>query len=110
MSTSCSISIYLSDDIKKNAPTTTTHRNNLIALLKEKKILTTSLSTIRESTDGCSEQYICASEIYLMTVMSQCYSVIIYRGISAYGNGKEVVDGINAVDKCYIYISINVQC
>ena len=35
--------------------------------------------------------------------MSQCYSVIIYRGISAPGNGKVVVDGINAVDKCYIY-------
>ena len=38
-----------------------------------------------------------------MSVMSQCYSVIIYRGISAPGHGKEVVDGINAVDKRYIY-------
>ena len=35
--------------------------------------------------------------------MYQCYSVIIDRGISAPGNYKEVVDGINAVDKCYIY-------
>ena len=35
--------------------------------------------------------------------MSQCYSIIIDRGISAPGNYKEVVDGINAVDKCYIY-------
>ena len=26
-----------------------------------------------------------------------------YRGISAPGHGKEVVDGINDVDKCYIY-------
>ena len=38
-----------------------------------------------------------------MSVMSQCYSVIIYRGISDPGHGKEVVDGINAVDKRYIY-------
>ena len=36
--------------------------------------------------------------------MSQNYSIIIDRGISAPGHGKEVVDGINAVDKRYIYI------
>ena len=38
-----------------------------------------------------------------MSVMSQCYSIIIDRGISAPGNGKEVVDGLNDVDKFYIY-------
>ena len=35
--------------------------------------------------------------------MSQTYSIIIDCGIRAPGNGKEVVDGINAVDKRYIY-------
>ena len=35
--------------------------------------------------------------------MSQCYSIIIDRGISAPGHGKEVVDGLNTVDKIYIY-------
>ena len=35
--------------------------------------------------------------------MSQCYSIIIGPGISATGHGKEVVDGLNAVDKRYIY-------
>ena len=45
----------------------------------------------------------CASALYLMSVMYQCYSVIIDRGISEPGHGKEVVDGINAVDKRYIY-------
>ena len=38
-----------------------------------------------------------------MSVMSQCYSIIIDRGISAPGHGKEVVDGLNDVDKRYIY-------
>ena len=38
-----------------------------------------------------------------MSVMYQCYSIRIYRGISAPRNGKEVVDGLNAVDKIYIY-------
>ena len=38
-----------------------------------------------------------------MSVMSQCYSIVIDRGISAPGNGKEVVYGLNAVDKRYVY-------
>ena len=38
-----------------------------------------------------------------MSVMSQCYSLIIDRGISAPRHGKEVVYGINVVDKRYIY-------
>ena len=38
-----------------------------------------------------------------MSVMLQCYSVIIDQGIIAPGHGKEVVDGLNAIDKCYIY-------
>ena len=72
--------------------------------------MTKYLSTIWENTDGCSEQYICASALYLMSVMSQCYSVIIYRGISTPGHGKEVVYGLNAADKLYIYqLMSNVQ-
>ena len=31
------------------------------------------------------------------------YSIIIDQGISAPGYGKEVVDGLNSVDKFYIY-------
>ena len=42
--------------------------------------------------------------------MSQCYSVIIDCGISAPGYGKEVVDGINVIDKRYIYqLMLNIQ-
>ena len=38
-----------------------------------------------------------------MPVMLKCYSVIIDSSISERGKGKELVDGINAIDKCYIY-------
>ena len=38
-----------------------------------------------------------------MSVMSQTYSIMIDRVISAPGHGKEVIDGLNAVDKRYIY-------
>ena len=66
-------------------------------------MLTTSLSIIWENTDGCAEQYRRASALYLMSVMSQTYSIIFDRVISAPGHGKEVVDGLNAVDRRYIY-------
>ena len=38
-----------------------------------------------------------------MSVLSQSHSIIIDRGISAHGHGKEVVDGTNFIDKRYIY-------
>ena len=42
--------------------------------------------------------------------MSQCYSVIIDRGIISPGHVKDVVNGINAIDKRYIYqLMSNVQ-
>ena len=103
MSTPCSISLFLSENIKQDAATTTAHSKQLISLLKDKQLLTTSLSTVWENTDGCAEQYICASALYPMSVMSQDFSIISYRGISAPGNGQEVVYGLNAVDKRYIY-------
>ena len=37
-----------------------------------------------------------------MSVMSQCYSVVIYRGIIEPGHGKEVVDGLNVIEKRYM--------
>ena len=89
--------LFLSDDSKQDAVTTTAHRKRLISLLKNKKVLTTSLIKIWGNTDGCAEQYICAYALYLMSVMSQTYFKIIDCGISAPGHGKEVVDGINVV-------------
>ena len=65
--------------------------------------MTSTLSAIWENNDGFAEKYICASTLYLMSVMSQCYSIIIDWGISAPSHDKEVVDGINAIDKRYIY-------
>ena len=45
-----------------------------------------------------------------MSIMSQCYSVIIDQGIITPGHSKEVVDGLNAVDKLYIHqLMFNVQ-
>ena len=98
----------LSNYGKQDYATTTAHSKRLISFLKDKQVLTTSLSTMWEKTDVFAEQYRCASALNLMLVMSQTYSIIIDRGISAPGHGKEVVDGLNDVDKA-LYISIDVQ-
>ena len=79
---------FFSDYRKQDAATNTAHRKRLIPLLKNKQVLTTSLSTIWENTDCCAEKYRCASALYLMSVMSKCYSIIIDRGISAPRHGK----------------------
>ena len=72
--------------------------------------MTSKLSTIWENTDGFAEQYICALALNLMSFMSQCYSIIIDGGISVPDNGKDVVDGINAIGRRYIYqLMSNVQ-
>ena len=68
---------FLSYDIKKDSATTTAHSKSLIGQLKEKNI-SPSLSKIWGQNDVCTEQYKCASVLYLMLVMSQCYSVTIY--------------------------------
>ena len=94
---------YFSDDSNQYAATTTAHRIFFIELLKEQKVLTSKLSKIWGNTDGCADQYRCASALYLMSVLSQCYSIIIDRGIIAPGHGKEVVNVINAIYKSYIY-------
>ena len=102
--------IFLYDDSKQDDCTTTAHSKRLISLLKDKKILTISLSKIWENTGGCAEQYRCASALYLMSVMYQCCSIIIDWVISAPRHGKEVVDGLSDFDKRYIYQLIsNVQ-
>ena len=68
---------FLSVNSKQDAATNTAQIKRLISFLKEKKVMTTYLSKIWENTDFCAEQYRCASALYLMSVMSQCYSIII---------------------------------
>ena len=40
--------------------------------------------------------------------MSQAFNIIIYRGISALCHGREVLDGLNATDKQYIFQLMNI--
>ena len=55
------------------------------------------------NTDGYAEQYICATAIYLMSVLYQRHSIIFDQGIISPGHGKYVVEGLNAIAKRYMY-------
>ena len=60
------------------------------------------MSTVWEYTNGCAKQYMCALAIYLITVLSSSYGVIMDHAINAPGHGNNVVDGLNATDKHYL--------
>ena len=62
-------------------------------------ILVSGASTVWKDTNGCTNQYRRALDIYLMTVLSASYGIIMDRKINASGNGKNVVDGINSTEK-----------
>eukprot|EP00957_Ditylum_brightwellii_P184269 14035330-Ditylum_brightwellii.AAC.1 len=55
-----------------------------------------------EDTYGCSKQYRSTSSLYLISTISIKYDIVIDHAIGAPGHGKDVVDGLNAVDKRYL--------
>ena len=60
------------------------------------------MSTAWEDTNGCANQYRCALNIYLMNVLSSSYGIIMDHAMNSSGHGKNVVDGINAMEKLYL--------
>ena len=60
------------------------------------------MSTGWEDTNGCVNHYMCALNIYLMTMLLSSYFLIMDLAINALGHGKNVVDGINATGNRYL--------
>ena len=56
---------------------------------------------IYDTTYGCSKQYMCANEMWLLSVLNFTYRVIIYILTNAPGNGISKIDGINGYDNTY---------
>ena len=55
-----------------------------------------------DDTDGCAKQYGSATALYLLSLIAVSYRVVYDRAIGAPGHGKDEVDGLNAIDKCFI--------
>ena len=94
---------FLYDERKQYSTTTTVHIKSIIELLNHRHIISDKLSTLYRITYGCAAHYRCSTALYLMSMLSQAFSVIIYCGISASGNDREVADRFNAIDKRFIF-------
>ena len=68
----------------------------------EAGILVSGMWTVWEYNNGCVNQYMCALDIYLMTVLSYSYGFIMYRAINEPGHGNNVVGGLNEMEKRYL--------
>ena len=73
----------------------TCSHGSFIQKIIELGLLVSVMSTLWEYTDGCANKYRCDLDIYLMTVLSSLYDIIMNHEINATGNGNNVVDGIN---------------
>ena len=71
-------------------------------LLQNRKVLMIKKSPIWENIDGCAEQYICATALYLLSMLSHKYNITIGRGVVTPGHGKDIVYGLNATDKIFL--------
>ena len=57
------------------------------------------MSAVWEDTTVCAKQYRCAFSIYLMTVLSYSYGIIIDLALQKPCYNNKVVDGLNAPKK-----------
>ena len=55
-----------------------------------------------EDTYCCANQYVCDLAIYLMTVLSSSYSIIMDCANNAPGHGKNIFDGLNEMTKRHL--------
>ena len=61
-----------------------------------------------ENIDCCVNHYICATTLYLISMLSQSFSVIIDRDICSPVHGKEVVDDLNAIYNMFLFQLISI--
>ena len=52
---------------------------------------------------GCTENYRFDTVLYLMPMLSQVFSVIIDHVISTLENYREFMDGLNTIDKRFLF-------
>ena len=88
-----------SNDSKKYSSTTSADRKHTIEMLNKLKMLPSKLITLWENTNGCTEHYRCATVLFLLSMLSQVFYVIIHRSVSETGHGGEVVDELNTTNK-----------
>ena len=57
---------------------------------------------IWENKDGCVEKYLCVTALYLLSILTYEYNIIIDGVVGETGHEREVFDGLNATYKSFI--------
>ena len=52
-----------------------------------------------ENTDICVNKYICATAIYLLSILEHTYNIIIDHGVLSLRHSRELVHGLNFPEK-----------
>ena len=63
--------LFFSYNSKQYVSTTSAHSTKITKLIIEGKFLNTQFSTIQVNKDVCAEQYRCATELKLFSILSQ---------------------------------------
>ena len=93
---------YISGDNEQDAFDSHAHMFHILKQFFELGILVYGMSTVWEDNNGCVKQYRCDLDIYLITVLSYSYGIIMNRTINSLVHVNNVVNGINATDKRYL--------
>ena len=99
--TSGGVSLFFSDNRKRDDATTAEHSKLILELLQKRTVLFAEVSTIWENTDGCTDKYHCATALYLLSMIEHVYNIMIDRGVGAPGHGREVIAVLNAPENVY---------
>ena len=90
----------LSDEIYQYASATMTHIRIIFQFIITKEKIFPFLTTMWYHMDGFTNQCRCSSAIYLLSFLYlECY-ITIYGVVGSSGHVKDVVDGLNARNKC----------
>ena len=60
------------------------------------------MNTIWGNIDGCEDQYRCATQLYLLSILEHAYNIIIDRGFRATIHNWEIVDGLKTTYKSFL--------
>ena len=93
---------FLLDNKNQNAATTHKHMNLLLETMFSDGILKPHLGYMLDRTDGCQDQYRKTQVLNLLSYLAFKFRIVVDRSIKAPGHGKDMCDGLNAVDKHYI--------
>ena len=70
-----------SDYRKQDAATTYEHSKLIIELLQNRTVFLSDMSTIWGNMDGFSEKFRCVIALYLLSMLSHAYNIIIDLGV-----------------------------